>query len=171
MSRSASRWGEKIVRIALGADHAGYELKDLLSTILRDAGHEVIDCGTNSSAAVDYPDYAERVVSVIDSAAADRGIIVCGSGVGACVAANKMRGIRACVCHDVYSAHQGVEHDQMNVLCLGARIIGPALAEEVVLAFVDARFSGEERHRRRLAKVAELEARGEPRHLDQIPGG
>src|SRR5438876_5027565 len=147
------------MRIALGADHAGYELKDTLAGDLRARGHEVIDLGTDGPAPVDYPDFAEAVGLAIRDGRAARGILVCGSGVGASVAANKIPGIRAGLCHDTYSARQGVEHDDMNVLVLGARVIGVELARELVCAFVAAVFSGEERHRRRLEKVNALEAR------------
>jgi len=146
--------------IALGADHAGYELKDILRGDLRAQGHEVIDLGTDGPAPVDYPDFAEAVgLAILDGRAA-RGILVCGSGVGASVAANKIPGIRAGLCHDTYSARQGVEHDDMNLLVLGARVIGVELARELVRAFLEARFSAEARHRRRLRKVAALEGRG-----------
>lgn len=145
------------MRIAVGCDHAGFELKEAVMVMVRSLGHEVIDCGTHSPDPVDYPDFAEAVGRAVQVGKADRGIIVCGSGVGACVAANKMRGIRAGVCHDTYSAHQGVEHDDMNVLCLGARVVGSAVASELVKAFVTAKFSSEDRHVRRLAKVMRLE--------------
>ncbi|MEW6137782.1 MAG: ribose 5-phosphate isomerase B [Thermodesulfobacteriota bacterium] len=145
------------MRIAVGCDHAGFDLKEAVTAMVRSLGHEVIDCGTSSPDPVDYPDFAEAVGRAVQEGKADRGIIVCGSGVGACVAANKMRGIRAGVCHDTYSAHQGVEHDDMNVLCLGARVVGSAVASELVKAFVTARFSSEDRHVRRLAKVMRLE--------------
>ena len=147
------------MRIALAADHAGYEMKRDLAAALAKAGHEILDLGTHSSAAVDYPDYAEAVADVLREGQVERGIIVCGSGAGASIAANKFPGIRAAVCHDAYSAHQGVEHDDMNVLVLGARIIGPALARELAQAFLAARFANEERHRRRLDKVRALEER------------
>jgi RpiB/LacA/LacB family sugar-phosphate isomerase len=147
------------MRIVVGADHAGFVLKQELAEMLRKAGHEVLDVGTDSTAPVDYPDSAEAVGRAVMEGRAERGVLVCGSGVGASVAANKLPGIRAAVCHDVYSAHQGVEHDDMNVLVLGGRIIGPALAVELVCAFVAARFTGEERHARRLAKVKALETR------------
>jgi ribose 5-phosphate isomerase B len=146
------------MRIAIGADHAGYELKDWLAERLRVAGHEVLDLGTNSSEPVDYPDYAEAVGRMVLDGRADRGVIVCGSGVGAAVAANKLPGIRAGMCHDTYSARQGVEHDDMNVLTLGARVIGPEPAVECALAFLAATFSGEPRHQRRLDKVIAIEA-------------
>ncbi|MEO6391349.1 MAG: ribose 5-phosphate isomerase B [Pyrinomonadaceae bacterium] len=145
--------------IAVGADHGGYPLNEKMIVALAGLGHEVLDCGThNGDQPDDYPDYAIAVGQLIQTGKAERGILICGSGVGACVAANKMRGIRAAVCHDTYSAHQGVEHDRMNVLCLGARIIGPALALELVTAFVGADFSREERHVRRSAKVDAIEA-------------
>jgi len=145
------------MRVAVGADHAGFEMKGLIIDRLAKAGHEVLDVGTRSQEPVDYPDYARAVAEAILSGNVERGILVCGSGVGACVAANKLAGIRAGLCHDTYSAHQGVEHDDMNVLCLGARVIGPELALELVSAFLAARFSGEERHRRRVAKIEALE--------------
>jgi ribose 5-phosphate isomerase B len=145
------------MRVAIGADHAGFELKGLIIDHLAQAGHEVLDVGTRSQEPVDYPDYARAVAEAILSGKVERGVLVCGSGVGACVAANKLAGIRAGLCHDTYSAHQGVEHDDMNVLCLGARVIGPELALELVSAFLAARFSGEERHRRRVAKIEALE--------------
>lgn len=145
------------MRIGLGADHAGFPLKDHLATTLADAGHAVTDLGTHSTDPVDYPDFAAKVARAVAAGTVDRGIVVCGSGAGACVAANKVRGIRAMVAHDTYTAHQGVEHDDVNVLCLGARVIGPAMAEELVEAFLAAEFSGEERHVRRLRKVIALE--------------
>jgi len=148
------------MRIVLGADHRGYELKDALAEGLRDAGHEVLDTGTHGPEPVDYPDIALAVGEAIRDGRAERGVLVCGSGVGAAIAANKMRGIRAGICHDTYSAHQGVEHDDMNVLSLGARVVGVELAKEIVTAFVGARFSGEERYVRRLGKVEEMEAAG-----------
>ena len=147
------------MRIAVGSDHAGYILKQEVGEALRQAGHEVLDVGTTSTAAVDYPDSAEAVGKAVMDGRAERGVLICGSGVGASVAASKLPGIRAAVCHDTYSAHQGVEHDDMNVLVLGGRIVGPALAMELVRAFVAARFTGEERHVRRLAKVKALETR------------
>ena len=145
------------MRIAIGADHAGFHLKEMLAASLRDRGEQVIDVGTRSTAPVDYPDYAEAVGVSLREGRADRAILICGSGVGASVAANKMLGIRAGLCHDTYSVHQGLEHDDMNVLVLGARVIGPELARELVHTFLQATFSGEERHRRRLAKVMALE--------------
>ena len=145
------------MRIALAADHAGYLLKNELNARLSDQGHTIADLGTHSSAPVDYPDSAEAVASAIMNGQADRGIIVCGSGAGVSIAANKFPGIRAAVCHDTYTAHQAVEHDDMNVLCLGARVIGPALAQELVATFLGATFSGEERHQRRLNKILAME--------------
>jgi RpiB/LacA/LacB family sugar-phosphate isomerase len=145
------------MRIAIAADHAGVDLKDKIGHWLQEMGHEPVDLGTHGHAPVDYPDFAEAVGLAVRKKEADRGIVVCGSGVGACVAANKIPGIRAGVCHDTYSGHQGVEHDDMNVLVLGGRIIGVELAKEVVHAFVAAEFSGQERHKRRLEKIAALE--------------
>ncbi len=148
------------MRVVAGADHAGFDLKQALLPILRELGHDVIDVGTHSTAAVDYPDFAEAVGKAILEGRADRGVLICGSGVGASVAANKMHGIRAAVCHDTYSAHQGVEHDDMNVLVLGSRVIGPAVAPELVKAFLSASFTREERHMRRLNKVLAIERSG-----------
>ncbi|HXG34601.1 MAG TPA: ribose 5-phosphate isomerase B [Bryobacteraceae bacterium] len=145
--------------VAVGADHAGYELKQRVAAYLRALGHEVLDLGADSAEPSDYPDFAEAVGRAILEGRAERGVLLCGSGVGATVAANKLPGIRAGLCHDTYSARQGVEHDDMNVLVLGARVIGPALMEELVRTFLGARFSGEERHRRRLEKVRALETR------------
>ncbi len=145
------------MKIVLGSDHAGYEMKNDLVGLIRGLGHEVDDIGTYSAEPVDYPDYAEAVAKALFDGRAERGILICGSGVGASVAANKFPGIRAGLCHDCYSSHQGVEHDDMNVLVLGSRVIAPRLAEDLVRHFLDARFSGEERHLRRLAKVAALE--------------
>ncbi|HVR32585.1 MAG TPA: ribose 5-phosphate isomerase B [Acidimicrobiia bacterium] len=145
------------MRIALGADHAGYELKQHIGSMLAESGVTVIDLGTHSDDPVDYPDFAAAVARAVNDARADRGIIICGSGAGACVAANKVRGIRAAVAHDTYTAHQAVEHDDVNVLCLGSRVIGHNLAEELVRAFIAAEFSHEERHVRRLEKVKALE--------------
>ena len=147
------------MRIAIGSDHAGFNLKQQLLGLLRGLGHEVSDCGTYTADAADYPDCAERVALEVRGGQALRGIVICGSGVGASVAANKVAGVRAGLCHDTYSAQQGVEHDDMNVLVLGARVIGSATAGALLRAFLTARFTGEERHRRRLAKVAALEQR------------
>ena len=134
-------------------------MKGTLIAALRDGGHEVVDVGTDSDAAVDYPDYAEAVAVAVRRRDVDRGVMICGSGVGASVAANKVPGVRAAICHDTYSAHQGVEHDDMNLLVLGGRIVGAALAAEVLEAFLGARFSNEERHHRRVAKIRLLEGR------------
>lgn len=143
--------------IALGADHGGFPLKKSIVDAIESSGNIVLDLGTFDETPVDYPDYAKSVAEALVSGRAERGVLVCGSGVGACVSANKIAGIRACLCHDTYSAHQGVEHDNMNILCLGARVIGPALAVELIESFLRARFSGKTRHRRRLGKIAELE--------------
>ncbi|MFB3053298.1 MAG: ribose 5-phosphate isomerase B [Dehalococcoidia bacterium] len=148
------------MRIVVGADHRGYELKGEIAAALKQAGHETLDVGTHSADSVDYPDYARAIGGLLTDGLAERGVLVCGSGVGASIAANKIRGVRAALCHDTYSARQGVEHDDMNVLCLGARVIDSELALELVRAFLDARLSGEERSRRRLEKVAEMERHG-----------
>jgi len=147
------------MRIAIGADHAGFELKRDLAGYLAKSGHEVTDLGTHSTAPVDYPDIAEAVAQAVRNGQADRGVIVCGSGAGAAIAACKFPGIRASVCHDTYSARQAVEHDDMNVLCLGSRVIGPSLARTLVDAFVNAAFTGEERHLIRLTKIDAIESR------------
>ena len=146
-------------RVALGADHGGYSLKnELLARLQRQ--YDILDVGAHKyDPDDDYPDFAEAIAKAVASGKAQRGILVCGSGVGACIAANKVPGVRACLCHDTYSAHQGVEHDDMNVLCLGARVIGIELAAELIEAFLKARFSDEKRHRRRLKKVLALEKR------------
>lgn len=159
------------MRIAVGCDHAGFPLKELVIRAVADEGHEVLDCGTHSTASVDYPDYAAAVAREVAEGRAERGILLCGSGVGAAVAANKVRGIRACVCHDVYSAAQGVEHDDLNVLCLGGRVIGPAMLPTLVTAFLGARYSGEERHARRLAKIQQIEAGEWPETVPAPPSG
>lgn len=145
------------MKVAVACDHAGFPLKDTILETIREAGHEAIDLGTDSTASVDYPDFAEKAGRAVQRGEADRAIVICGSGVGAAVAANKMLGVRAGLCHDTYSAHQCVEHDDVNVLALGGRIIGPELAIEVVRAFLAARFTGEERHVRRLNKVLAIE--------------
>ncbi len=147
------------MKVAVAADHGGFPLKAAVIACVRAAGHQVLDLGTNSEAAVDYPDFAAAAAEAVQQGRADRALVLCGSGVGAAVAANKFKGIRAGVCHDVYSAHQAVEHDDVNVLALGARVVGASLAEELVRTFLAARYTGEERHARRLAKVAALEAR------------
>ena len=145
------------MKVGLAADHAGYALKQELVPTLRSLGHEVEDLGTYSPEPVDYPDVAARLARAVVSGAADRGVLICGSGVGASVAANKLPGVRAGLCHDTYSAHQGVEHDDMNVLVLGSRVIGTELARDLVRVFLGARFSHEERHERRLRKIRALE--------------
>jgi ribose 5-phosphate isomerase B len=145
------------MKIAIGADHGGFTLKTELVIYLTQAGHVLLDMGTFSGAAVDYPDYARAVAKAVRGRDADRGVLICGSGVGACVAANKFPGVRAAICHDTFSARQGVEDDNMNVLCLGARVIGEELAKELVRTFLAATFSNAERHVRRLAKVGEIE--------------
>ena len=147
--------------IAIGSDHGGVPLNEAIIADVEAAGHTVIDFGTHDACKPDdYPDYARLVGNAVQKGEVDRGIIVCGSGAGVTIAANKLHGVRACMCHDTYSAHQAVEHDSMNVLCLGARIIGVELARELVKAFLGARFSGEERHVRRLAKVEEMDRMG-----------
>jgi ribose 5-phosphate isomerase B len=147
------------MKIAVGADHGGFLLKADIMAVLQEGGHEIVDVGAHSLDPMDdYPDFTCAVGRAIQLGEADRGIVICGSGVGASVAANKMHGIRAGLCHDFYSAHQAVEHDNINVLCLGARIIGVEVAKELVRAFVNARFTGEERHTRRLAKVDAMES-------------
>jgi len=147
------------MQVALGSDHAGFELKKVLSDHLQHNGHLVLDVGTYSADPVDYPDYAEAVALSVVHGEAERAILICGSGVGASVAANKIAGIRAGLCHDCYSAHQGVEHDDTNVLVLGARVIGAELAKDISLTFLNARFTGEERHVRRLKKILDIEKR------------
>ena len=155
------------MKVAVACDHAGFPLKNIVLEAVRAAGHEALDLGTHSTAPVDYPDIAEKLGQAVQSGAAWRGVLLCGSGVGACIAVNKMQGLYSAICHDTYSAHQGVEHDDMNVLCMGARIIGPELVRELVSAFLAARFvgndPGQERHKRRVAKVRNIEA-GRPVH-------
>ncbi len=151
------------MKLAIGADHAGYALKEEVRGYLEKLGHEVIDLGAFNAEPSDYPDFAEAVGRAVQAGRAERGILICGSGVGVCVAANKMPGIRACMCHDHYSAHQGVEHDNMNVLVLGARIIGSELAFDLIGAFLEAKFQSQvERYVRRLNKVMAIEARNMP---------
>ena len=145
------------MNVAIGADHAGFLLKQELIPWLRSIGHDVIDLGTNSTEPVDYPDVAALVAGAVLGGTAERGVLICGSGVGASVAANKLPGIRAGLCHDTYSSHQGVEHDDMNILVLGARVIGVELARELTGFFLEARFTHEPRHERRLAKIRALE--------------
>ncbi len=150
------------MKIAIACDHAGFLLKDVVVDAVRQAGHSPLDLGTDSTKPVDYPDYAVKVGQAIHSGEAERGVLLCGSAVGACIAANKIKGIYAGICHDSYSAHQGVEHDDMNVLCLGARVIGPELAREIVTVFLAARFigndPGQDRHAKRVAKIKKLES-------------
>jgi len=149
------------MKVAVGFDHAGFPLKKTVLDAVRDAGHEPIDLGTNSADPVDFPDYSVKVGQAVQSGEVERGILVCGSGVGACIAANKMKGIFASICHDTYSAAQGVRHDDMNVLCLGGRVIGPELASALVKAFLEAHYIGDEpggeRLARRVAKIRKLE--------------
>jgi ribose 5-phosphate isomerase B len=145
------------VKIAVGGDHAGFAMKTALAALCEGWGHAIEDVGAFDDSPSDYPDFARLVAGAVTSGASERGILVCGSGVGASVAANKVPGIRAALCHDTFSARQGVEDDAMNVLCLGARVIGPALAQEVVRAFLAARFSGAERHVRRVGKIKAIE--------------
>jgi ribose 5-phosphate isomerase B len=147
------------MRLVIGADHAGFEMKRDIAGFLAQQGHEVTDLGTHTTAAVDYPDIASAVAMAIRNGQADRGILICGSGAGASVAASKFPGVRAAVCHDTYTARQSVEHDDLNVLCLGSRVIGPALARILVDAFLTATFSNEERHLRRLGKIDAIESR------------
>ncbi len=147
------------MRVVLGSDHAGFEMKQKILARVQSLGHQVLDVGTHDSSPTDYPDYAEALGMAIINNQADRGIMICGSGVGASIAVNKIPGIRGGVCHDCYSAHQGVEHDNMNVLIMGARVIGIELAYDLVAIFLDAQFSCEERHLRRLAKLQKLETK------------
>ena len=148
------------MRIAIANDHAGFPIKDEIINTLESLGHDIEDLGSYDQEPVDYPDYAEKAGRAILQGQADRAIVLCGSGVGVCIAANKIKGIYAGTCHDTYSAHQGVEHDNMNMLCLGPRVIGVELAKEIVKAFVGAKVSTEERHRRRFGKIVELETKG-----------
>ncbi|HKI11102.1 MAG TPA: ribose 5-phosphate isomerase B [Candidatus Acidoferrum sp.] len=145
------------MKIVVGSDHAGFQLKNEMANLLKSLGHDVLDVGAYDERPSDYPDFAEAVGSAVLDGRAERGVLICGSGVGASVAANKLAGIRAGMCHDTYSAHQGVEHDNINVLVLGSRVVGVKLAEDLVKAFLGAQFTGEERHVRRLAKVKALE--------------
>ena len=149
------------MKIAIGFDHGGFPIKETVLAAVREAGHEPIDMGTHSAESVDFPDFAEKVGRAIQNGKAERGIIVCGSGVGACIAANKMKGVYASICHDTYSAAQGVQHDDMNVLCLGGRVIGPELAKVIIPAFLGAEYQGNqaggERLARRVGKIHKLE--------------
>ncbi len=149
------------MKVAVGFDHAGYPLKQTVLETVKEAGHEPMDLGTNSAAPVDFPDFAEKVGRAIQSGEVERGILVCGSGIGACIAANKMNGVYASICHDTYSAAQGVKHDDMNVLCLGGRVVGPEIAKALIVAFLEARYlgndSGGERLARRVNKIHKME--------------
>jgi ribose 5-phosphate isomerase B len=145
------------MRIVIGSDHAGFPLKGTIIDHVKSLGHEVQDVGSYDPAPVDFPDIARRVTDLISAGEADRGLLVCGTGVGASIAANKVRGIRAAVCHDVHSAHQSVEHDDVNVMCLGAQIVGPWLAKDLVAAYLSAEFSTDEDFRRRVRKLAEMD--------------
>ena len=146
------------MKIAIACDHTGFALKNILADRLRTLGHKTEDLGTSSAdTPVDYPDFTAKAAESVAEGRADKAIVICGSGVGACITANKFKGVRAAVCHDTYSAHQGVEHDDMNILCLGARVIGPELAAEIAKAFAGASFSNEARHIRRLGKIKSFE--------------
>ncbi len=148
------------MKVAIAGDHAGFPLKKWIAAELRKEGHEIVDLGAFDETPSDYPDFARALGKAVVSGQAPRGILICGSGIGACVAANKIKGIRAGVAHDTYSGHQGVEHDDMNVLCLGARVIGPAPALEIARAFLGAHFTNEERHARRVKKILDMEKNG-----------
>lgn len=148
------------MKIGIGGDHAGFHLKQELAAWLKERGYEITDFGTHSAECADYPDYAREVGRAVAENSVDRGVLICGSGVGTCIAANKVKGVRAAVCHDTFSARQGVEDDDMNTICLGARVIGFELAREVVTAFLKAHFSNAERHARRLRKVLDIEDKG-----------
>jgi len=148
------------MRIAVASDHAGFAIKDDVINIIQAAGHEILDLGTYSQEPVDYPDYAVKLGKAIIDKQADRGVLICGSGVGACIAANKIKGVYAGICHDTYSAHQGVEHDNMNVLCLGSRIVGIELIKEIMKAYLNAKFDQEERFVRRFEKIRTIEKNG-----------
>ncbi len=145
------------MRVAVATDHGGFPLKQVVIEAIREAGHEPLDLGTDSLESVDFPDYAEKAGLAIQQGQAERAVLLCGSGVGVCIAANKIQGVYAAICHDTYSAHQGVEHDNMNALCLGGRIVGPALAKELVSAFLSANFQPEARFQRRADKIYQLE--------------
>ncbi|MBA4419731.1 MAG: ribose 5-phosphate isomerase B [Anaerolinea sp.] len=152
------------MRVAIGTDHAGLILKKYVVDAVQSLGHEILDVGVYGDEKVDYPDYAEKVGAAISSKSAERGILICGSGVGVCITANKMTGVYAAICHDTYSAHQGVEHDGMNVLCLGGRVIGPEPAMEIVVAFLNAEFIEDERFIRRFNKIKAIEAKRSSSH-------
>ena len=150
------------MRLAVGADHAGYDLKELVVPWLRSLGHEIVDVGAYQlDPDDDYPDFSAAVADAVNSGKAARGVVICGSGVGASISANKVPGIRACLCHDTYTGHQGVEHDDMNVICMGARVIGPELCKEILTAFLSANFIPEPRFQRRLDKLNEMEKRAQ----------
>ena len=155
------------MRVGIGSDHAGFEMKEMLASLLAEQGHAVSDFGTHSADPVDYPDFAAAVGRAVADKRVDRGIVVCGSGAGAAVAANKVKGIRAMTAHDTYTAHQGVEHDDVNVLCLGSRVVGIEVARELAAAFLGAEFSREARHVRRLEKVLALEAAMAPAEVQE----
>ena len=148
------------MRIAIAADHAGFQIKDDVINIIQALGHEIVDLGTYNREPVDYPDYALKLGKAIINQQADRGVLICGSGVGACIAINKVKGVYGSVCHDTYSAHQGVQHDNMNVLCLGSRIVGIELVKEILKAFLSAEFQMEERFQRRFNKIRMIEENG-----------
>ena len=148
------------MKLSIGGDHAGFPLKDGIIGVVRAMGHEAIDLGTYSTDPVDYPDTARDIANALHSGRADRAVLLCGSGIGACVAVNKFRGVRGGTCHDTFSAHQSVEDDDANVICLGARVIGASLAAELTRTFLNAKFSGAERHVRRVKKIQEIEAEG-----------
>jgi ribose 5-phosphate isomerase B len=154
-------------RIAIGGDHAGYSMKSMLVEYLRGCGLEVTDCGTCDEQPADFPDFAEKVAVEVLSGRVERGLLVCGSGVGVSVAANKIPGIFASLCHDTYSAHQGVEHDDMNVLCIGARVIGPELAMEILRSFLSAKYAPQPRHKKRVDKILELQRRAAAGEFDR----
>ena len=147
------------MKLAVGCDHAGFPLKGTVIALLKQWGHTVTDCGTHSTDPVDFPDIAKKVCDEVLAGRAERGVLVCGTGVGACIAGNKVRGIRAALCHDTFSAHQCVEHDDVNLLCMGAWIVGPKVAEEILAAYLNARFSTDEDFRRRVKKLGEMEKR------------
>ena len=147
------------MKVAVAADHGGFPLKNLVIEIVQEAGHQVIDLGTFSPESVDYADYSEKAGNALQSGEVDRAVLLCGSGVGVCIAANKMQGVYAAVCHDTYTAHQGVEHDHMNAVCIGARVVGPELVKEIVKSFLSAQFSEDPRFLRRIEKVKRLEDR------------
>ncbi len=145
------------MKVAVACDHAGFALKETVLNKIKELGHETLDCGCDGAQRVDFPDYAAKAGALLTQGKADRAVLICGSGIGMCIAANKIRGVYACVCHDAYSAHQGVEHDNMNALCLGALVIGKHTAEELVERFLNARYFNEGNYKKRVDKVLELE--------------